>query len=183
MEEYRIKINEEEFVISVLRMNRKSISLSIEETGFVCKAPSLMRAKDIRIFLENHKSWIYRAAKNRSKKKPIPNLPDRDLTAREKKIIKDLFEYRTGYFASNMGVTFAGISIRNQKTRWGSCSSTGHLNFNYKLYFLPEELRDYVIIHELCHRVHMNHSPEFWGMVQLYCPDYKERKKRLREYE
>jgi hypothetical protein len=72
-----------------------------------------------------------------------------------------------------MGITYGRISVRDQKTRWGSCSSKGNLNFNYRLYYMPQHLMDYVIIHELSHRRQMNHSKLFWAEVQKYCPDYK----------
>ena len=73
-------------------------------------------------------------------------------------------------------------SMRNQKTRWGSCSSNGNLNFNNRLLFVPEELVDYVVVHELAHRKEMNHSNAFWNVVEKYMPDYKECRKKLREY-
>ena len=72
--------------------------------------------------------------------------------------------------------------MRNQKTRWGSCSSNGNLNFNNRLLFVRKELVDYVVVHELAHRKEMNHSNAFWNVVEKYMPDYKERRKKLREY-
>lgn len=90
------------------------------------------------------------------------------------------FETKTKKYAAQMNVTYGRITIRNQQTRWGSCSSKGNLNFNYRLFFLPEELRDYVIVHELAHRRQMNHSKLFWAEVEKVLPDYKVRRQALK---
>ncbi len=84
-------------------------------------------------------------------------------------------------YAKIIGVDYGRITIRAQKTRWGSCSAKRNLNFNCLLMLLREELRDYVIIHELCHIKEMNHSPAFWQEVEKYCPDHKSLRKELRE--
>ena len=94
----------------------------------------------------------------------------------------EIIPTRVEYFARIIGVTYGNITIRNQKTRWGSCSSKGNLNFNYQLYYLPDELLDYVVIHELAHRRYMDHSKEFWAEVEKYCPDYRERRQQLKKY-
>ncbi len=103
-------------------------------------------------------------------------------TAKEKKQARILIEQRIALYADKMGIAYGRISMRNQKTRWGSCSSDGNLNFNCRLLHVPLELLDYVVVHELAHRRHMNHSAEFWKEVEKYLPDYKERKARLKQY-
>ena len=85
------------------------------------------------------------------------------------------------YFAGLYGVPIRRIAIRNQKTRWGSCSKLGNLNFNYKLVFLPKHLRDLVIVHEICHLLEFNHSHKFWFNVSRVFPNYKELTKELRK--
>ena len=94
---------------------------------------------------------------------------------------KRIFPERTAYFALRMGVDYGRITIREQKTRWGSCSSKGNLNFNWKLILLAPELLDYVVVHELAHRREMNHSKNFWKIVEAELPDYRERRRRLKE--
>ncbi|MGE5629987.1 MAG: M48 family metallopeptidase [Caulobacteraceae bacterium] len=80
---------------------------------------------------------------------------------------------RVEFYKAIIGVKYNRIGIKSQKTRWGSCSSKGNLNFNWRLAMAPEWIMDYVIIHELCHLIHMNHSKEFWGTVASYMPDYE----------
>jgi len=91
-----------------------------------------------------------------------------------------LAERKVAHFNVHYGFTFNKISIRNQKSRWGSCSKKGNMNFNYKIALLPESLADYLVVHELCHLGQFNHSQKFWDLVGETIPDYKERKAALR---
>jgi predicted metal-dependent hydrolase len=91
-----------------------------------------------------------------------------------------LIKKRVGEIALLYGVKLRKIAIRNQKSRWGSCSKNGNLNFNYKLIFLAPELCDYVIVHEICHLIEFNHSARFWAQVAKTVPDYSIKRKVLR---
>lgn len=92
-------------------------------------------------------------------------------------------EKKVKLFGSQMRVSVNRIAIKEQKTCWGSCSSKGNLNFNWKLILMPERIMDYVVVHELAHRKQMNHSAAFWREVEIVLPDYRERKQWLREHE
>lgn len=93
-----------------------------------------------------------------------------------------VFTEKADGYAGRLKVSYQDIRIKDQKSRWGSCSSKGNLNFNWRILMAPEPVCDYVIIHELCHLRHMDHSPDFWGQVEGICPEYKQYKKWLREH-
>lgn len=99
--------------------------------------------------------------------------------ARAKKLINE----RLRHFNQHYRFTFARVAVKDLRSRWGSCSAQKNLNFHYKLLFLPVELLDYVVVHELCHLVEMNHGHKFWGLVEKTIPDYKKRVFALRKIE
>lgn len=101
---------------------------------------------------------------------------------RYRQAAREYFAGRCEYYRQFTGGSYARITIRDQKTRWGSCSSTGTLSFNYRLMFAPLRVLDYVVVHELCHLTHMNHSREFWSLVASVQPDYKIYRRWLREH-
>lgn len=90
---------------------------------------------------------------------------------------------RLNYWSKQMQLPFAGSSFRKQKTRWGSCSTAGHISLNWKLVFAPEDVIDYVIIHELAHLVHANHSSQFWNLVEKYDPEARQHRRWLRDHQ
>lgn len=94
----------------------------------------------------------------------------------------EIIPSRAAYFAQLVGVTYGRITIRNQKSRWESCSGNGNLNFNCLLMLVPTEVLDYVIVHELCHRKEVNHSQKFWVEVENILPDYRKQKLWLKEH-
>lgn len=93
----------------------------------------------------------------------------------------ELLNEKADEFAASLQVSYAEIRIKDQKSRWGSCSSKGNLNFNWRILMAPEPVCDYVVIHELCHLVYMDHSENFWKLVEKFCPAYREYRKWLKE--
>lgn len=103
--------------------------------------------------------------------------------AEDKNRALEIIRSRIAHFNLVYRLSWKRIAIRNQRTRWGSCSKRGNLNFNYKIALLPPYLADYIIVHELCHLAQMNHSKKFWDLVAQTIPDWKERRKEIRTYE
>lgn len=100
---------------------------------------------------------------------------------KHKEIARELIISRVEYFAVAYGFQYNRVSIKNQKTRWGSCSRRGNLNFNYKIFLLSPDMRDYIIAHELCHLKELNHSRKFWTLVEEIMPDYRVARKALKK--
>lgn len=185
MNRYMIQGNKK-IEVQIIRSKRRSIGLQVKESGeVIARIPQKVPESVVKEFLEEHRSWIIEKVTMMEKREnqadttgatPVHDLSDAEIQAIKEKIVE-----RVRYYGQIMDVTWGRITIRNQKTRWGSCSSKGNLNFNYQLYYLPDELLDYVVVHELAHRRHMNHSKEFWSEVEKYFPNYKECRKRLQE--
>lgn len=171
-------------LVQIIYGNRKSLGLEIKNGEVIARIPAYLPKETAEEFIRQHQDWIVRKLTLLQERREQPNqprLPDRPLTHREMEAVRNSIGQRVAYYARVMGVTYGRIAIRDQKTRWGSCSSKGNLNFNYRLYFLPGELMEYVIVHELAHRRHMDHSREFWAEVERYCPDYRQCRAKLRE--
>ena len=166
----------------VIRSDRKTLAIQIRPDGsIIVRAPLKLPAKDIQAFVEEKSSWI---AKHLQKtESPAERVPFTEAEIRRlaEAALTDIPQ-RVRHFAPIVGVTYGRITIRNQRSRWGSCSSQGNLNFNCLLMLCPEEIRDYVVVHELCHRKEMNHSPKFWAEVERVCPAYKLHRKWLKDH-
>ncbi|MBQ8559450.1 MAG: M48 family metallopeptidase [Tyzzerella sp.] len=170
-------------MVKVIRSNRKTMSIEItKEAEILVRAPYRMPNSEIQRFLNDKADWIEkhiekaRTAKQDSRER-LTEEQIRELADKAMEVLPK----RVAYFANVMGVTYGRITIRNQKTLWGSCSSKGNLNFNCMLMKTPPEIQDYVVVHELCHRKEMNHSKRFWTEVEKVLPDYRERRKWLKE--
>ena len=162
----------------VIRSKRKTVAIQIHPDGsIIVRAPLKMPARDIHAFVEEKAAWIAK------------HLPKRDVTPFTAEEIRELAEAaledipkRVQHYAPMVGVTYGRITIRSQRSRWGSCSSKGNLNFNCLLMLCPEEVRDYVVIHELCHLIEFNHSRRFWSLVEKQMPEYEVWKKWLKTH-
>ena len=166
----------------LIRSKRKTLSMQMTSDGLIVRVPLRCSQKQIDEFLESHKAWIDKA-KQRIEEQTVPPVERlsmdeiRSLADRALKYIPE----RVAFYASKIGVSYGRITIRNQKSRWGSCSSKGNLNFNCLLMLTPPEVIDSVVVHELCHRKEMNHSERFYDEVLRVYPDYHKWNKWLKD--
>ena len=165
---------------TLIRSDRKSIGIQITADGVVVRAPKRLSAAEIDRFVQSKRRWIeghlskIPAPQPKFTQEEIETLAQRALT-----VIPD----RVRHFAPIVGVSYGRITIRNQRSRWASCSGKGNLNFNCLLMLTPDHVIDYVVVHELCHRLEMNHSPAFWEQVERVLPDYQKSREWLKEHE
>ena len=154
----------------IIRSSRKTMSLEIKADGsVVVRAPLRLSEAKIQKFVEEKQEWIL---KNLEKIQERQHLQNKACV---------VIPRRVAYYAEKLGVSYGKITLRQQKTRWGSCAANGNLNFNWLLILAPPEVLDYVVVHELCHRREMNHSQAFWKEVEKILPDYRERQKWLKD--
>lgn len=136
-------------------------------------------------FLSQKESWILEHLSHAATEPAQPQAKNPPLSEFRRSYYMEsarkIFKRKTAAYARKMGVTYGRITIREQKTRWGSCTSEGNLNFNWRLIFAPEKVLDYVVVHELSHRKEMNHSPAFYAVVASVMPEYKACEKWLRD--
>ena len=162
----------------VIRSKRKTISIEVNnDLEVIVRAPKWVSMRDIRYFVDEKENWIRKAKKRVEKaRKANAGIPDNRLSEAELHELADrakqVIPGRVAHYAELLGVSYGRITIRNQKTRWGSCSSKGNLNFNCLLMLAPPEVVDAIVVHELCHRIEMNHSARFYKYVHRVYPDY-----------
>lgn len=161
--------------VSVIKSRRKTVSIQVKHEEVIIRAPFFMKKSEIEKFVESKREWVEKHLKSLAQKQmllkntePYSEEEIRSFVARAKEIIPPKVEF----YCQKIGVTYNRITIRCQRTRWGSCSSKGNLNFNCLLVLLPDEVVDSVVVHELCHRKQMNHSAEFYAEIDKVFPDY-----------
>lgn len=171
-------------ICRIIRSNRKTLGLEVKAEELIVKAPLQVSDEEINLFILKHKAWIERSlnrAEQRQKEiDALEPFTSEEIQALAKQALKAIPE-RVQYFAPKVGVTYGRITIRNQHSRWGSCSTKGNLNFNCLLMLTPSDVIDSVVVHELCHRKEMNHSEKFYNEVLRVMPDYWTWDKWLKE--
>lgn len=171
--------------VQIIRSPRKTLAMQIPEAGkVIVRAPKGLPQAQIEAFLQEHMDWIalhlQKAQKKAEEQSALPPLTREELSALARQAAREIPPLCVRY-AERMGVSFRRITIRSQKTRWGSCSKQGNLNFNCLLMLCPESVREYVVVHELCHLKEMNHSPRFWREVAAALPGYEAPRRWLKE--
>lgn len=174
----------------LIRSSRKTIAIELNGDGrLVVRAPQRCAKRVIESILQEKQDWILRKQQELRKRKErqAEQLSLQDSWSpmdyqNAQECAKQEFTKKTIFYAARMQVSYGRITIRDQKTRWGSCSQTGNLNFNWRLILAPERVLDYVVVHELAHRREMNHSPAFWKLVEQVMPDYRVQRQWLKEY-
>ena len=169
----------------VRRSRRRTLGLSVCPDGtLLVRAPVWLPEREIRRFLLEKQEWIRKSVSKMKdaadKAGAEPAFSEQDLKEMTR-LAAEILPERVAHYARLVGVTYGRITIRCQKTRWGSCSSKGNLNFNCLLMKTPREVQDSVVVHELCHRKEMSHSARFYAEVLRVFPEYRTGERWLKE--
>jgi predicted metal-dependent hydrolase len=188
-----VRVGEREIPYEVKRSlkRRRSFGFTVSEAGAVIfSAPRWVRLEQMLAFAQTREKFIEKRLAELGRKRAVQvekELQKADLDGKYcelpeawyRKAARAVMAAETMRWAAKVGVTVARIRITGGRTVWGSCNSNGEINLSWRLMLVPAELREYVIIHELCHRVHMNHGVRFWRLVEKHCADWEEKRKRL----
>lgn len=184
MDGIREYLDIEELHIPIIceRSSRKTLTITITQDGqLLIKAPFRISDREIERFLKQKRYWIYkqtkRALEDTQKRVERNEHEVKRLREQARRVLTE----KTDYYKVLLGVDYQRIRIGDQRTRWGSCSTKGTISYNWHLILMPERIMDYVVVHELCHLLEMNHSERFWRQVRVVLPDYEKRRKWLKE--
>lgn len=167
----------------IIKSNRKTLAIQIKNGEVIVRAPFCVSVKAIESFLSSHEEWIERKLSEQKKAEAFDDYLSDEELSKLTEMAKEYIIPRVEYYSEIVGVKYGNIKIRHQKTRWGSCSSKGNLNFNCLLMLTPHEVIDCVIVHELCHLKEMNHSKRFYAEVLKAYPEYYKWNSILKENE
>ena len=171
--------------IEILRSKRKTLGVEVSSDGrIIARSPARLNKSEIERFIlskaDRLEKYLRESALRREKMSSLKLFTDEEINEMADRALKIIPE-RVRYYAPLIGVNYGKITIRNQKTRWGSCSANGNLSFNCLLAAMPPEVLDSVVVHELCHLKQMNHSKAFYSEVYRVFPEYDRWTKWLKE--
>lgn len=171
-----------EYTLKVSRRARRMRLVIFCDGNFVVTVPEGIGENSVEKFIVAKSQWIIDKLEY-FKRFPAGVFSKRSkrYSLQRKREALELVEKRVSYFNQLYGFKYNNITIRNQKTRWGSCSKKGNLNFNYKITSLPQRMADYIVVHELCHLGEFNHSQNFWNLVARTVPDYLQIRREIRK--
>lgn len=170
----------------LIRSGRKTLAIYVRRDGRLeVRAPLRTSRAYIDEFVLKKRGWIESTRNRLSARQDVKKTVrlTKEEEAAYKKQAKGYLQQKCLHFSAIMGLRCGEVKINGAKTRWGSCNRKGGINFTYRLLLVPEELADYVVVHELAHLKEMNHSCRFWSIVEQAMPDYRARRQRLREHE
>lgn len=170
----------------IIRSSRRTMSIEIKDNELIVRAPLRATDDQLNAFIRKNKSWIDKhvalAERQRAETELIEKLTPSELEALADQALIYIPE-RVKHYAPLIGVSYRNITIRTQHTRWGSCSSKGNLNFNCLLMLAPPDVLDSIVVHELCHLKHMNHSRRFYAEVLRVFPEYRKCERWLKDHQ
>ncbi len=170
----------------IIYSSRRTLALEVKSTGqVIVRSPKRVGLDYIQKFVAGRQDWLSKVIEKMSARKvvlkPWSNFSGAELQ-QAKKQAKALFEEELRQYSNQMGCAYTKLRLSSAKTRWGSCSSNGTISINFALYFAPVEIRHYVIIHELAHVKHPNHSSRFWNFVYQFDPIWKTHRGWLKQH-
>ena len=175
---------------TIVRSKRRSIGFEVRPGGKITvRIPMRASVNTVKEIIEDKKDWLYEMYLKQKDKIDTDSLREAErndprtayLEKKYRQTAKRYIYERVEYYIDMIGGHYSSIRIGDQKTRWGSCSNNGTLSFSWRLMLAPPRVLDYVVIHEICHLTYMDHSKNFWDLVSVYDPDYKEHRKWLKE--
>ncbi len=166
----------------IIRSDRRTLALEVTLKGEVLvRAPRSVADKTVVEFINSHTGWIEKALKKQEKRRELYPEPTTDEIRELKSKAKEILPERVKFWSQKTGLYCTGITITSAKTRYGSCSGKNSISFSYLLMLHSIEVIDYVVLHELAHTKHHNHSKQFWNLVKKYMPDYETRRDLLKK--
>lgn len=165
----------------IIRSHRRTMALEVRRDGLVVvRAPQQIDRRTVERFVNAHGEWIARKQEEMARRSEAHPEPTAEQAQRYRRMAREYLPDRVAYWSQRMGALPTALHITSARTRFGSCSGSNSISLSWRLMQYPPEAIDYVVVHELCHIRHHDHSAAFWAEVARYLPDYRERQRLLK---